>query len=74
MINAQNDGLPRIEDFRSDVPRDAIEAEEASYTRAVAMLAYLYAFPAFLHLRQLTEFIQGRQYFAPDECPPGGWV
>ena len=38
------------------------------------MQAYLYAFPAFLHLRQLTEFIEGRQYFAPGECPLGGWV
>lgn len=26
------------------------------------------------HLRQLTEFIQGRRYFAPDECPLGGWA
>ena len=30
------------------------------------MQAYLQAFPAFLHMRQLTEFIQGRKYFAPD--------
>ena len=37
------------------------------------MQAYLYNFPAFLSLRQLTEFIQGRQYFAPEECPLGGW-
>lgn len=66
--------LPRIEDFRSDCSPEQIQAAEARNTRAIAMQAYLYAFPAFLHLRQLTEFIQGRQYFAPQECPLGGWV
>ena len=66
--------LPRIEDFRSDLTPAQIAAAEATNTRAVAMQAYLYAFPAFLHMRQLTEFIQGRSYFAPDECPLGGWV
>ncbi len=66
--------LPRIEDFRSDCRREEIQAAEAQNTRAIAMQAYLYAFPAFLHLRQLTEFIQGRQYYAPGECPLGGWV
>ena len=66
--------LPRIEDFRSDCSPQEIQAAEARNTRAIAMQAYLYTFPAFLHLRQLTEFIQGRQYFAPNECPLGGWV
>ncbi|HSN76895.1 MAG TPA: hypothetical protein VL334_17625, partial [Anaerolineae bacterium] len=66
--------LPRIEDFRSDDTPVQIQAAEARNTRAIAMQAYLYAFPAFLHMRQLTEFIQGRSYFAPDECPLGGWV
>ena len=66
--------LPRIEDFHSDFRPEQIQAAEAQNTRAIAMQAYLYAFPAFLHLRQLTEFIQGRQYFAPQECPLGGWV
>ena len=42
-------------------------------TRSIAMQAYLHAFPAFLHMRQLTEFIQGRQYMAPGENPLGGW-
>ncbi len=42
-------------------------------TRSIAMQAYLHAFPAFLHMRQLTEFIQGRQYMAPNENPLGGW-
>jgi hypothetical protein len=65
---------PRLEDFRSDYSPEQIAAAEARNVRAIAMQAYLYAFPAFLHLRQLTEFIQGRQYFAPDECPLGGWV
>jgi hypothetical protein len=66
--------LPRVEEFRSDYTHEQIEAAEARNTRAIAMQAYLYAFPAFLHMRQLTEFIQGRQYFAPNECPLGGWV
>jgi hypothetical protein len=66
--------LPRIEDFRADLTPEQIAAAAATNTRAIAMQAYLYAFPAFLHLRQLTEFIQGRSYFAPDECPLGGWV
>src|SRR5512139_2846197 len=66
--------LPRIEDFRSDLTPDEVRAAEAANGRAIAMQAYLQAFPAFLHMRQLTEFIQGRRYFAPDECPFGGWV
>lgn len=65
--------LPRIEDFRTDATPAQIVAAEARNTRAIAMQAYLYAFPAFLHMRQLTEFIQGRSYMAPDECPLGGW-
>ena len=68
------DQLPRIEDFRADYTREQILSAEALNTRAIAMQAYLQAFPAFLHMRQLTEFIQGRQYFAPTECPLGGWV
>lgn len=73
---ASNDDsqLPRIEDFRSDLTPAQIAAAGAANTRAIAMQAYLYAFPAFLHMRQLTEFIQGRRYMAPDECPLGGWV
>ena len=66
--------LPRIEDFRSDLTPDEVRAAQAATGRAIAMQAYLQAFPAFLHMRQLTEFIQGRRYFAPDECPLGGWV
>ncbi len=52
--------LPRIEDFRSDLTPEQIAAADAANTRSIAMQAYLYAFPAFLHMRQLTEFIQGR--------------
>jgi hypothetical protein len=75
-MNASNaeSQLPRIEEFRSDLTPAQIAAAEAGNTRAIAMQAYLYAFPAFLHMRQLTEFIQGRSYMAPDECPLGGWV
>ena len=66
--------LPRIEDFRADYSQEQILSAEALNTRAIAMQAYLQAFPAYLHMRQLTEFIQGRQYYAPNECPLGGWV
>ena len=65
--------LPRIEDFRSDLSPEEIRAAEAQNAAPIAMQAYLQDFPAWLHMRQLTEFIQGRQYMAPDECPLGGW-
>ena len=67
------DRLPRIEDFRSDLTPEQIQAAEARNTRAIAMQAYLQAVPAFLHMRQLTEFIQGRRQLAPAEPPLGGW-
>lgn len=63
-----------VEDFHADLPADAITEGELGYLRALAQVAYLYAVPAFLHFRQLTEYIQGRRYLAPDECPLGGWV
>jgi hypothetical protein len=65
--------LPRIEDCRSDLAAAAIAASAAAYTRAVATLAYLSAFPSFLHLRQLTEYLAGRRMLAPDEARLGGW-
>ena len=65
--------LPRIEDYRADLSPEEILAANAANTRSIAMQAYLHAFPAFLHMRQLTEFIQGRQYRAPNENPLGGW-
>lgn len=65
--------LPRIEDYRADLSPDEIRAANAANTRSIAMQAYLHAFPAFLHMRQLTEFILGRQYMAPDENPLCGW-
>ncbi len=70
---AELNALPRIEDFQTDYTAEQIQAAEFRNTRAIAMQAYLQAFPAFLHVRQLTEFIQRRQYFAPKECPLGGW-
>lgn len=65
--------LPRIEDYRADLTPIEIMAAKVANTRAIAMQAYLYAFPAFLHMRQLTEFLQGRQYMAPDESPLCNW-
>jgi hypothetical protein len=65
--------LPRIEDYRANLSPEEILAAKVTNTRSIAMQAYLHAFPAFLHMRQLTEFIQGRQYMAPNEYPLGGW-
>jgi hypothetical protein len=75
MINemTQRDTLPRIEDYRADLTAAEIADAQATYTRSIAMLAYLHAFPAFLNMRQLTEFIQGRRYIAPNEPVLGGW-
>lgn len=64
---------PRIEDFRTDLDPAAVSAGEAANARAIAMQAYLSAFPSFLHLRQLSEYLQGRRMMAPGECPLGGW-
>src|SRR5512139_62873 len=63
-----------VESFRVDLSSTEIETAEATTLRAIASQAYLYALPAFLHMRQLTEFIQGRSYFAPDVPPIGGWI
>jgi len=65
--------LPRVEDYRADLTGAEIAAAEATYTRSITMQAYLHVFPAFLHMRQLTEFIQGRRYMAPNEPVLGGW-
>jgi hypothetical protein len=65
--------LPRIDDYRADLSREEILAANGVNTRSIAMQAYLHAFPAFLHMRQLSEFIQGRRYMAPGENPLCGW-
>src|SRR5512139_4130946 len=65
--------LPRVEDYRADLTAEEIRQAKVRNTRSIAMQAYLHAFPAFLHMRQLTEFLQGRQYMAPNEYPLGGW-
>lgn len=62
-----------IEAFRTDLDDAQRGAALSRFDRAVAMLAHLYDFPAFLHLRQLTEYLQGRRMMAPDEEPLGGW-
>jgi hypothetical protein len=65
--------IPRIEDFRTDLDAAAVAAGEAANTRSIAMQAYLSAFPSFLHLRQLSEYLAGRRMMAPEEPPLGGW-
>jgi hypothetical protein len=70
---AEGPDLPRIEDFQTDLDSAAVATAEARYLRATAMQGYLLAFPAFLHMRQLTEYLQGRRYMAPGEAPLGGW-
>jgi hypothetical protein len=73
MMPEANATLPRIEDFRADLTAEQILAARAANARSIAMLAYLQGVPAFLHMRQLTEIIQARQYAAPQEPPLGGW-
>jgi hypothetical protein len=68
------DEPPPVESFRADLAAAEIAAGRAANTRSVAAQAFLYHLPTFVHLRQLTEFIQGRQYFFPKEAPLGGWV
>jgi hypothetical protein len=72
---AQNEPPARlVEDFRVDLSAREIVTAQLRDTRAIASQAHLYALPAFLHMRQLTEFIQGRAYMSPGEPPIGGWV
>jgi hypothetical protein len=65
--------LPRVEDYRANLTPDEITTAKTANVRSIAMQAYLHAFPAFLHMRQLTEYLQGRRYMAPNEYPLGGW-
>jgi hypothetical protein len=74
MTKSHESSSRRIEEFRSDLTSDAIARGRLRHARSVAALAYLHGLPAFLHLRQLTEFLQGRAYFEPDAQPLGGWV
>lgn len=74
MLMPAGAALPRIEDFRLDLTPAEADAGQALQERAVASQAYLYQLPAFLHIRQLSEYIQGREYSAPGEPPLGGWV
>lgn len=67
-------GAPRIEDFRLDLPKDAIAAAENDNLRALASQAYLWGAPLFLSYRQTTEIKQARRMMAPNEEPFGGWV
>jgi hypothetical protein len=63
-----------VESFSTDLDPDVRRAAMGGHVRSVAMQAYLSGVPAFLHMRQLTEFVQGRRFFAPNECELGGWV
>ncbi len=65
---------PLIEAFRLDLSPAAIEQGHSLQTRAIASQAYLYQLPAFLHLRQIGEFLQGRDHLAPGQTPLGGWM
>ncbi len=73
-MTAEQQHTRLVEDFRIDLSAEAVAAANAAHTRAIASQAYLYALPLFLHMRQLTEFIQGRSYFEPQQPPIGGWV
>jgi hypothetical protein len=70
----ENVPYPRIEEFRADLSPDEARDGRASYARSVAMQSYLHGFPAFLHMRHLTEFIGARRYMHPGEEPLAGWI
>jgi len=69
-----NPAVRLVEAFRVDLSIQEIRDAELRACRSIAYQAHLYALPAFLHMRQLTEFIQGRTYLSPEEPPIGGWV
>lgn len=71
---ARAETLPRIEDFRLDLTAEEIRSSESRHARSVACQAYLYQFPAFLHLRQLSEILQARSHLSPGETALGGWM
>lgn len=64
---------PMIEDFQMDLTEEAILAARVVHTRTLAMQSYLHGLPAFLHMRQLTELIQGNRILSPDHFPLGTW-
>ncbi len=63
-----------IDSFRLDLTPAEVRTGMLLHAETLATEAYLYYVPAFLHLRQINEFIQGRKYFSPDEPALGGWV
>lgn len=65
---------PLIEQFRLDLTPAEVLSGVALQSCSVATQAYLYLLPSFLHLRQLGEFIKGREHMSPGETPLGGWV
>lgn len=65
---------PRIEDFRLDLSPAEVADAHVRNVRSLAMQAYLWGLPAFLHYRQTTEIKQGRRYAAPNGEPFGGWI
>lgn len=69
----ENTALPGVEEYRADLTAEEIAAATAANTRAIAMQAYLFAFPAFLHLRHLNDIIQGLRYLLPGQNPLGNW-
>lgn len=71
--SAQQPTDPRVEDFRTDLPKTEIEAAEGRNLRALASQAYLWGIPLFLHYRQASEIRQARRHVAPAEEPFGGW-
>lgn len=65
---------PTVESFRLDLSIDEIRLGQAKQTRALASQAYLYQVPAFLQMRQVPEFLHGREMQSPGETPLGGWI
>jgi hypothetical protein len=61
--------LARFGTFRSDLPPDEIAQADAVRLRTLACWAYIYLMPAFLFVRERSEFIQGWELAAKAGAP-----
>lgn len=60
--------------FRSDLPPEEIAQADTVRLRTLACWAYIYLMPAFLFVRQRSEFIQGWELAAKAGAPVTGGV
>ena len=65
---------PPVESFRTDLTAAQQADAHSLRVRALALEAYLWGLPPFLHFRQATEFKMAREVMSPEEEPFGGWI